>query len=229
MEMNSSSNSKYLHGTVVVGIVCKDCVVLGADQLTSLADYPIDFDARKIHKLNDFCWAAFTGTVGTSQEVEDILRAELKLNDLSKRKFTVKSAASLAGLLLKERNMARPDMAAAGLIAGYDSKPMLFDIDPVGFVNDVKYSTSVSSGIFHATTVLDENYKENMTEQQGVELCVRAIQEAKKRAPGVGGFSMNIAVINKNGSREVSQKEINKILAKNKNYLLQKEREISKQ
>ncbi|PJB04443.1 MAG: hypothetical protein CO124_00305, partial [Candidatus Huberarchaeum crystalense] len=84
-------------------------------------------------------------------------------------------------------------------------------------------------GIFQATTILDENYHDNMTEQEGIELCVRAIQEAKRRAPGVGGFSMDVAIINKQGSREISQKEINAILVKNKNYLLQKEREISKQ
>jgi len=169
MVVDSALTSKYLHGTVVVGIVCKDCIVLG-----------------------------------------------------------VESVVSLTGLLFKEKNMANPEAGAIGLVAGYDSKPQLFDIDGSGAVEKVKYSASMSSGVFQATTILDENYHDNMTEQEGIELCVRAISEAKKRAPGVGGFSMDIVVINKNGAREISQKEINAILAKNKNYLLQRERDISK-
>jgi len=230
MEINNSSQkSKYLHGTVVVGIVCKDCVIIGADQLMSAGDYPLFFDKKKIFSLNKYCYCAFTGVVSTIKETVDILRAELKLNELSNRKVIIESIASLAGILLKERNADDSNGGAVGLIAGYDSKPQLFDIDGGGAIDKAKYSASKSSGIFQATTILDENYHDNMTEQEGIELCVRAIQEAKRRAPGVGGFSMDVAIINKQGSREISQKEINAILVKNKNYLLQKEREISKQ
>jgi len=51
--------------------------------------------------------------------------------------------------------------------------------------------------------VLEDQYKENMTVDQGVELVTRAIRAAVGRDIASGGFGVTIAVIDKNGFRQL--------------------------
>src|SRR3990167_4640447 len=83
-------------GTTILGIVCKDGVVMAADRQVTAGHAVMSKRERKVFQVNDYLVMAGCGIAGDIQRVPKILRAELKLKELrSKSRPTVKHAASL--------------------------------------------------------------------------------------------------------------------------------------
>jgi 20S proteasome alpha/beta subunit len=59
-------------------------------------------------------------------------------------------------------------------------------------------------------------YKENMNEEEGIVLAIRAIIAGKKRDIFSGGKSISVMVISKKGIRELPESEVKKITEKEK-------------
>src|SRR6056297_1060215 len=84
-------------GTTILGIVCKDGVVMAGDNRVSLGHgLIIDKDMKKVYPLNNYLVFAGCGSATEAQKVGKLLTAELKLKHLkSKKRPTVKQSASL--------------------------------------------------------------------------------------------------------------------------------------
>lgn len=84
-------------GTTILGIVCKDGVVMASDrQITAGHSLVVGKNYQKTVPLGERFLISFTGMVSDAQRVPKILAAELRLKELkSKSKPTVKQAASL--------------------------------------------------------------------------------------------------------------------------------------
>ena len=98
------------------------------------------------------------------------------------------------------------------ILAGYDSEPRVYSLDPVGGFDcrDKFYSTG--SGSPFAYGVLEAGYKEGMAVEEAVALVVKAIRSAIERDIGSGGKEIQVAVIDKNGFKEMSKQEIKKYM-----------------
>jgi proteasome beta subunit len=89
-------NSILKTGTTILGIVCKDGVVMASDRQITAGNLVVGKDYKKTVQLNDYLLISFTGMVSDAQRVPKILTAELKLKELrSKTRPSVKQAASL--------------------------------------------------------------------------------------------------------------------------------------
>ena len=74
-------------GTTIVGVVGKDCIVLGADKRVTLAGrLVVDKRFNKILQVNENIVVAMAGTVSDAQLLTKYLRANLKLNELRRNK-----------------------------------------------------------------------------------------------------------------------------------------------
>ena len=169
--MNEEINKSILKSsTSLVGIVCKDGVVLGADRRVTAGTLVVDKNFQKILEINDYIIAAFTGGVADAQLTRKMLAAELRLKELkTKTRPTIKEAAHLLSMLTY-RSIRTPTMMpniVGTLIAGVDEngKVELYTIEPAGAVYQVKeYDANFSSGMPYILGLLERQYKKEISE-----------------------------------------------------------------
>jgi len=68
-------------GTTILGIVCKDGVVMAADRQVTGGNLVMRKDEQKVFTINDYLVLAGCGVAGDIQRVPKILAAELKLKN----------------------------------------------------------------------------------------------------------------------------------------------------
>ncbi len=197
-------------GTTTIGLITKDAVVLAAEQKSTMG-YMVDSKvAQKIFQLDGHIGLTIAGSVGDALAMVRLLKAQLKLFKLERGPITIKGAATLLSNILQGSKYF-PYMNQF-ILAGYDKEPGVYSMDPLGGfdVKDKFYSTG--SGSPFAYGVLEAEFKENMTVDEAVALVVRAIKTAIERDIGSGGKEIQVAVIDKNGYRELSKQDLKKYL-----------------
>src|SRR3989344_9293297 len=89
-------NSILKTGTTILGIVCKDGIVMAADRQTTAGNVVMHKNKEKIIKINDYLVFSACGLAAASDRIKKILPAELKLKELhSHSRPTIKQSANL--------------------------------------------------------------------------------------------------------------------------------------
>lgn len=199
-------------GTTTLGLVCKDCVVLAADMRATVGHMIDQTDIDKVFKITDTLALTMAGNVASIQMLIKHLQSEIKLREIrSGRTTTVREAVNMLrnwvyGIIRQPSMM--PEIAHF-LFAGTDKHgTQLYDIFPDGSLMEISNFKSSGSGSVFAYGVLESQYKENMSEQEGIDLAVKAIDVAMRKDSGSGN-GINVFVINKEGVRKVLTKKVN--------------------
>jgi len=207
--MNEEINKSILKSnTSLVGIVCRDGVVMGADRRVTAGTLVMDKNYTKILEINDYIIAAFTGGVADAQLVKKMLAAELRLKELStKTRPTIKEAAHLLSLMTY-RGIRTPTMIpniVGTLIAGVDENGVveLYTVEPAGGVYQVKeYDSNFSSGMPYILGLLERQYKKDLSVKDAVELAKEALKASTQRDVGSGN-GIDVFAITKDGIKHV--------------------------
>jgi proteasome beta subunit len=197
-------------GTTTIGLIGKDFVIVGAEQKSTMG-YMIDSKvAQKIYPIDDHIGLTIAGSVGDALAIVRILKAQLRLYKIERGPITLKGAATLLSNVLQGSKY-YPYMNQF-ILAGFDKQPGLYSFDPLGGfdVKDKFYSTG--SGSPFAYGVLESEFKENMTVEDAIALVIKAIKTAIERDIGSGGKDIQVAVIDKNGYKDLSSQELKKYL-----------------
>jgi len=196
-------------GTTTLGIVCKDAVVIGTETRATMGTLIAHKTTKKLYKIDEHMALATAGLVGDLQVLARYLNAEANLYRLKRdNKMPVESAATLMSNIMNQRKF-YPYYVQL-ILGGYDQNgPHVFSLDAAGGAIPDKY-TSGGSGSPYVYGVLEDTFKDNLTIEEGINIAIRAIKAAKGRDSASGGLT-NIAVITKDGFKEVSQDEIKKI------------------
>ena len=199
-------------GTTTVGIVCKDCVILGAESKSTMGYLVSSKTSEKVYQIDDRIALTTAGGAGDAQAIVRMMRAEINIYKLTRNsELTTKSAITLlANVLQSTRYYPYMTLLIFGGVDKYGSH--VFSIDMVGGIEEDKY-TSTGSGSPMAYGVLEDGYREGMTKEEGIKLAVRAIRSARERDVFSGGKDIVVAVIDKNGI-EFVDKEKTKELAR---------------
>ena len=199
--------------TSLVGLVCKDGVVLGADRRVTAGSLLMNKDYVKIMKVTDYLAVCYTGGVADAQLTHKIIAAELRLKELkTKTRPTVKEAAHLLALMIY-RNIRTPTMLpniVGTLIAGFDEdgKTYLYSIEPAGGVYEVKdYDANFSSGMPYILGLLERTYKKDISVKDGIELTKECIKSSTQRDVGSGN-GIDVFSITKDGIKHIVSEEI---------------------
>jgi len=201
-------------GTLTVGIVCKDGIVLAADNRLSYGggggvSYIAD-TANKVVSINDRCLVTTAGNGSDINNTVKLLRAEVKLKELRSRTETsIKQIASLTSNVLYQ-NIRQPSMIPSivhFLIAGYDEEGFhLYGASPDGFLKNVE--TYEATGVpFESLAIFDMEYKKNLTLEEGIKLAKKVFTATKGRQPGVGD-GWDIYTIKKDKIEKVSSQKV---------------------
>jgi len=187
-------------GATTIGVVCKDGVVLASERRVSYGYFVMSKSGKKVFRITDNVGAACAGLVADMQVLTKEVAVYLRLYSYERdRLASVRSAAKVMANLLFERRLF-PYLAQT-IVGGIDDEgPSLFVLDPLGSVIDDKYA-SVGSGSEIAVGVLEAEFKEGMTIEQGRELVKKAAKAALARDIGSGG-GLDIMTITRSGIKE---------------------------
>jgi proteasome beta subunit len=191
-------------GATTIGVVFKDGVILASEKRVSYGYLVVSKTGKKVFKITDHIGAACAGLVSDMQELIREVSAYGNLFSLDVgRSISVRSAAKLMSNLLFSRRLA--PLITQTIVGGFDDEgPSLYSLDPLGSVLPDKY-TVVGSGTEIAMGVVEEGFKENMSQEETKELVIRAMKSAISRDI-MSGDGIDFLIINKDGITEESMK-----------------------
>jgi len=200
-------------GTTVLGIVCKEGVVMAADRQITAGNLVMNKNFNKVSQINDYLVISWTGNFADAIRLTKLIVAELKLKELrSKSRPTIRQAANLVASVTYSQ-IRQPSMIpniVGTLIAGFneDGSTELYTIEPAGSVLKVEdYDANFGSGMPYVLGLLERQYKKGITVKEGVELAREAIKSSTQRDVG-SGYGIDIFTITKEGIKKVVSQEI---------------------
>jgi proteasome beta subunit len=204
-------------GTTIVGIVCKDGIVMAGDRKSTLGGQIVyQKDAEKVVKINDYLVISGTGSSSDIDMLQKIAAAQLRLKQLKdKKRPTVKESANLIAMIAYN-NIRQPSMIpfiAGSLLAGFneDGSTELYSIGPEGSIVAVKdFSANMSSGMPYVLGLLERQYEEGMAVKEGVELAIESIKSSSQRDTG-SGHGVDVFTITKDGIKQVAKQTVESV------------------
>jgi len=207
------SKSALKTGTTILGIVCKDGVIMASDRQATAGTIVMDKRSEKTKKINDYLLISGTGMVSDIQRIGKLLPAELKLKELKSRsRSTVRQAASLLAHM-SYYGIRQPSMIpqqAGFLMAGYneDGSVELYTIEPAGSIVKVEdYDANFGSGMPYVLGFLERQYKKDMSIKEGIELAKESLKSSIQRDVG-SGYGIDVFAITKDGIKKVVEQTI---------------------
>jgi proteasome beta subunit len=99
------------------------------------------------------------------------------------------------------------------LVGGFneDGTTELYTIIPDGTIEKIEdYDANVSSGMPYMLGLLERQYKQDLTSEEGVKLAIDCIKASSERDVG-SGFGIDVFVITKQGIKQVSKQRAQSI------------------
>ena len=208
---NELKNTILKSGTTIIGIVCKDGIVMAADRRATGGGIILSKNTQKTVQINDYLITAGTGNASDIEMQKKVIAAELKLKELkSKKRPTVKEAANLIGMMTY-RNIRQPAMipSIVGTIVGGlndDGTAELYTVEPAGTAMKVEdFDANFGSGMPYVLGLLERQYKKDLSIKEGIELAIEALKSSTQRDTGSGN-GIDVFSISKKGIvHEVAQ------------------------
>lgn len=205
-------NSILKTGTSILGLVCKDGIIMAGDRRATAGNLIVSKNTQKVVQINDYLVMSGTGMASDVDMLQKLIAAELKLKHLrSKTRPTIKEAANLIGMLAYShiRQFTTVPFIAGMLVAGFneDGKSELYTVEPAGTVSKVDdYDANFSSGMPFILGLLERQYKKDLAVKQAVELALECIKSSTQRDVGSGNAIDVFAITSSGIKHEVKQK-----------------------
>jgi proteasome beta subunit len=193
-------------GTTTCALTCKDGVVLAADTRASAGLFIADRHVMKIQKVDGHLAMTIAGGVADAQNLVDTMRYNANIFKLSNHEvMPVKSAARLCSNILFN-NRYFPYYVQI-IMAGYTNEEggRIYNIDLFGSLTTEKF-ISTGSGSPVAYGYLESEFKDGMGVNDAYKVAMHAIAAAIRRNAGTGD-NINVAIIDKDGYRELSKEQ----------------------
>ena len=182
-----------LQGATTIGLVCKDGVVLASEKRVSWGHLVMSRSGKKVFKITPNIGLAFAGLVSDMQALAREAEAYATLYRLeNNRPISVRAMAKLIANLLFQRRLF--PLLMETIVGGVDEEGSnVYSLDPLGSVIPDKF-VSAGTGAPLAMGLLEANYKEKLTVEEGRELAMQAIRVAAARDV-VSGDGIDILII----------------------------------
>ncbi|MBR9705019.1 hypothetical protein GOV12_06420 [Candidatus Pacearchaeota archaeon] len=200
-------------GTTIVGIVCKDGVVMASDRRATAGNIIMSKNTQKAVKINDYLVVSGTGNASDIEMQKKVISAQLRLKELkTKKRPSIKEAANLIGMITYQ-NIRNPSMIPSivgTLVAGVnkDGSVELYSIEPAGTAFKVEdYDANFGSGMPYVLGLLEREYKKDITLDKGVDLATESVKSSTSRDTGSGN-GIDVFTLSKKGITHVVKQEI---------------------
>ncbi|MHA1510224.1 MAG: proteasome subunit beta [Promethearchaeota archaeon] len=164
-------------GTTTVACKIKDGVIMATDNRATMGYFVANKNAKKLHRIQDYLWMTIAGGVADAIYLIDLLKAETEIYNLKNDKpiGIGQSATLLQNILYNKKGFYQVGHLLGGVT---DTEgPKIFNLGGYGSLLDDDYA-SVGSGSVFAMGILETEWKEDMTLEEGMEVCTRAVRSA---------------------------------------------------
>ncbi|MFB6216376.1 MAG: archaeal proteasome endopeptidase complex subunit alpha [Candidatus Aenigmatarchaeota archaeon] len=195
--------------TTAVGIKYDDGVILaGMRRIDKLST---EEGSKKIHQIDENIGIASAGVTADARVLVDKARVNAQVYRISyEEPIDVKSLAEEMGDFKQQHTQyggLRP-MGVSFLIAGYDEEARLFETDVGGAVYGWNAQV-IGRGREGARELLKNEWDEEMDEDDAIDLAVRCLEKGEEE---MDKDNIKIAVMDKDGYRELTKDEIKELL-----------------
>lgn len=191
-------------GTTICGVVFKGGVVLGADTRATEGTVISDKNCEKIHYIapNIYCCGA-----GTAADTEMVTKTISSSLELLRRATGCHTRVVTAMTQLKRHLFKYQGHVSAYLVlGGVDlSGPHLYTVYAHGSTDKLPYVT-MGSGSLNAMAVMETGYKDDMTEEEAIDLVARSVRAGIFNDLG-SGSNVDITVIKAQEGQEGEKKK----------------------
>jgi len=161
-------------GTTICGAVFKDGVVLAADTRATGGSTVGDKNCEKIHYMAPNVRTCGAGTAADCDHVTEMMRRELEMHRLNTR--SENRVQMVAGKLAANAFKYGGNLGTHLIVGGVDCKgPQLIEVSSDGNCYGFPFLT-MGSGCLAAMGIMETQFKENMTEEEAMNLCITAIE-----------------------------------------------------
>lgn len=189
-------------GTTIIGIKCKDGVVMASEQRATMGHMIAHTNVQKVYKIADNLGMAVAGLVGDAQLMVRFIQTEAAMYAMRKGShMSVNAAATLVA------NVIRHGFYVGLIVGGFDNKGAhVFSIDGAGgYIEDDV--VSIGSGSTFALGVLKTQYKSDMSMAEAIDLVIQALVAAVTN-DSASGNGMIVSCISKDGFKFINSDEI---------------------
>lgn len=200
---------EYLKGTTTVGLTCSDGVILATDTQATAGYEVASKRAKKLYKITDRIGATVAGSVGDTQALIRMVRAEARYY---RRKegipISVSAAAKLTSNMFQSARLF-PYLAIL-IMAGVDeSGPSIYLLSLDGsLIEETKVATGSGSPVAYG--LLESEHEENMPVEETLPLAVEALSSAIERDIATGN-EIRVATITEEGYEELPSGKVKEI------------------
>ena len=190
----------YMPGATTIGLVFKDGVILASEKRVTYGSMIMSKTGKKVFKITDQVGVACAGLVSDMQILSREVEAQAKLFTFdAKRPMSAKAAAKVMSNVLFNRRMA--PLITQTIVGGMDDNtPAIYVLDVLGSLLPDTYA-AVGSGATMATGVLEQGYKNNMSQKNAKVLVLKAMKSAIRR-DSQSGDGMDLFIVTKAGIQE---------------------------
>ncbi|MBN1784582.1 MAG: archaeal proteasome endopeptidase complex subunit beta [Candidatus Bathyarchaeota archaeon] len=187
-------------GATTIGLVYSDGVILASEKRVTYGSMIMSKTGKKVFRIADQVGAACAGLVGDMQILAREVEAQAKLFSFdSRRSMTVRAAAKVMSNVLFSRRMI--PLITQTIVGGMENEsPAIYVLDVIGSVLPDTYA-AVGTGAQMATGVLEEGYKDGMSQKDAKALVLRAIKSAISR-DSMSGDGVDLLIVSKEGIKE---------------------------
>ncbi len=201
-------------GSTAIGMACKDGVILVTDK--RIVDKLIVAEAvEKIWKVDDHIGISASGIISDARVL--IERAQVRAQqhrvtyDYPIDTLTIVQDIAALKQVCTQSGGLRP-FGVSTLIIGVDTNgPRLFETDPTGIYFEYKASV-IGEGEPEIEEILSKEYKESITVQEGLRLCVSALVRVLDKK--FSSERLDVAVISAEDKtyRKLDKQQLDKLL-----------------
>jgi proteasome beta subunit len=202
-----------MKGTTTIGLVFSTGVILATEKRAIMGYMIASKKAKKVYQVADRIGMTTAGGVGDAQQLARILTVECNLYQIRRsRPITVGAASTLLSNYLNQ-NRYFPFYVQL-LVGGVDEHgSSVYSVDALGGATKEEEIVSTGSGSPMAYGVLEDRFTKGMSEDEAIDLAIRALKAAMKRDAG-SGEGVHVVVITKDRYQELDEATLKKYLAK---------------
>jgi 20S proteasome subunit beta 2 len=181
-------------GTTICGVIIKDGVCLAADTRATEGPMVADKNCEKLHYIASNIYCAGAGTAADLEHTTQLMESQMELHKMYTR--TQPRVCTVVRRLSKMLFKYQGYVGCALVLGGVDvTGPHLYQIYPHGSTDMLPFTT-MGSGSLAAMSILEAEYKADMTVDEGVALVAKAIRAGIFNDLGSGG-NVDVCVIKK--------------------------------
>jgi proteasome beta subunit len=208
-----------VHGTTICTVRFADGVVMAGDRRATAGSAIAHRTMEKVHPADSHSGVAIAGVAGPALEMVRLFQLQLEhYEKVEGQALSLEGKANqLSQMVRSNFAMALQGLVVVPLFAGYDlrrGRGRIYTYDPTGGRYEEADYHADGSGGRDARTTIKLGFKEGMSRDEAVELCVRALWQAADEDAATGGpdavrgIYPTVATISREGFVRVPEEEV---------------------